>query len=314
MKVYRSLDQIPAGFGPSVVTIGNFDGVHRGHLQIMHRVAAIGAEHSWTPCVLTFDPHPAQILAPAKAKRLLMSAEMRLEKIAKQGIEAVLLLPFSQEFAALSPSTFAATVLRDGLHAKRVLVGEDFRFGHKQVGNFETLTELGTQFGYQAEAVSAVLWRGERVSSTNIRKHLDAGEVSRACRLLGGAWEMRGPVVKGQGIGSKQTVPTLNILPGEGMIPKSGVYVTRTRDLGSARVWNSITNVGVRPTFDGQGLTVETFLLSSFDGETPHKIAVEFLRWVREERRFDTPEALKSQILRDVQIAVRLHRRLPSPE
>jgi len=235
---------------------------------------------------------------------------MRMEKIAKQGIEVVLLLPFSNAFAALSPSDFAATVLRDGLRAKRVLVGEDFRFGNKQAGNFETLTTLGKDCGYEAEAVGAVLWRGERVSSTTVRKHLEAGEVSRACRLLGAPWEMRGPVVKGQGIGSKQTVPTLNILPGDGLVPRSGVYITRTRDTSSTRVWNSITNVGVRPTFDGQGLTIETFLLSPFDGDTPHEIAVEFLRWVREEKRFDTPETLKAQILRDVQVAVRLHRRL----
>ncbi len=310
MRVFRSLDAIPPGFGPSVVTIGNFDGVHLGHQQIMRQVVETAQATNCIPCVLTFDPHPAQILFPDRAKRLLMTPEMRLEKLAKLGIDTCFLLPFSREFAALTPGEFAGKILRETFGAKQVFVGEDFRFGHQQMGDFSELAALGLELGYTAAAVGAVCRRGERVSSTAIRRHLEAGEVSRACRLLGGPWEIRGEVVSGQGIGSKQTVPTVNLLPGGGILPRNGVYVTRTRELESTRVWDSITNVGTRPTFAGEGITVETFLLSPFDGVTPGQIAVEFLRWVREERRFETPEALKSQILRDVRGAVRLHQRL----
>jgi riboflavin kinase/FMN adenylyltransferase len=151
---------------------------------------------------------------------------------------------------------------------------------------------------------------GERVSSTRIRKLVADGAASRACRMLGAPFALEGVVVKGQGIGSKQTVPTLNLAPSNEVLPKTGVYVTRTRDLKSGRRWNSITNVGYRPTFDGEGLTVETFLLDPLTDPHPEHIEVSFLSFVRKERKFETPEALKTRILRDAAAAKRLHRRL----
>jgi riboflavin kinase / FMN adenylyltransferase len=310
MKIFRSSAEVPENFGPSIVTIGNFDGVHAGHRQIMRRVVALAREKGSIPTVLTFDPHPARVLAPDRAPKLLMTMDQRLRGMQSEGIEAVFSIPFSIEFAKLEPEEFVERILARALKARVVLVGEDFRFGHKQVGNLDTLRELGARFGFTLEAVPGIARRGERISSTKIRRLVVEGAVSRACRMLGAPFALEGVVVSGQGIGSKQTVPTLNLAPENEVLPKTGVYVTRTRDLQTARRWNSITNVGYRPTFDGEGLTVETFLLEPLDAAHPERIEVSFLSFVRDERKFETPEALKKQILRDVGVAGRLHRRL----
>jgi riboflavin kinase/FMN adenylyltransferase len=310
MKVFRSSTEVPGDFGPSVVTIGNFDGVHIGHRQIMRRIVALARETECIPTVLTFDPHPARVLAPDRAPRLLMTVGQRLRNMQAEGIEAVFLIPFSLEFAKLTPEDFVEQVLARTLKARLVLVGEDFRFGHKQAGNLDTLRELGARFGFTLEVAPGIERRGERVSSTAIRKLVFGGSVSRACRNLGAPFALEGLVVKGQGIGSKQTVPTLNVAPENEVLPKTGVYVTRTRDLAGGRVWNSITNVGYRPTFAGEGLTVETYLLEPLGDAPPERIEVSFLSFIRDERKFEAPEALKVQIMRDVEVANRLHRRL----
>jgi riboflavin kinase / FMN adenylyltransferase len=310
MRIFRSAAEVPQAFGPSVVTIGNFDGVHIGHRQIMRRVVTLARETACTPTVLTFDPHPARVLAPDRAPRLLMTVDQRLRSMEAEGIEAVFLIPFSPEFARLTPEEFVEQVLMRTLKARVVLVGEDFRFGHKQAGNLDTLRQLGERLGFTLEVTPGVERRGERVSSTAIRKLVSEGAVSRACRMLGAPFALEGAVVKGQGIGSKQTVPTLNLAPLNEILPKTGVYVTRTRDLDSQRQWNSITNVGYRPTFGGEGITIETFLLDPLGDAHPERIEVSFLSFVREERKFGSPEALKTQILRDVKVAGGFHRRL----
>jgi riboflavin kinase/FMN adenylyltransferase len=310
MKIFRSSAEVPETFGPSVITIGNFDGVHIGHRQIMRRVVALAREKGCAPAVLTFDPHPARVLAPGRAPRLLMTIDQRLRSLEAEGIEAVFLIPFSVEFARLMPEQFVEQILAGNLKAHTVLVGEDFRFGYRQAGNLHTLRALGERFGFTLEVVAGIARRGERVSSTAIRRLVVDGSVSRACRMLGAPFALEGAVVKGQGIGSKKTVPTLNLAPENEVLPKTGVYATRTRDLTSGRTWSSITNVGYRPTFAGEDLTVETFLLEPPGDEHPNRIEVSFLYYLRDERKFEDADALKSQILRDVAIANRLHRRL----
>jgi riboflavin kinase/FMN adenylyltransferase len=270
----------------------------------------LGRADGYKPAVLTFDPHPARVLAPDRAPKLLMTIDQRLRNMEAEGIEEVLLLPFSLEFAKLTPVEFADHVMAQTLKARVVLVGEDFRFGNKQSGNVETLRTLGERFGYDLEAVPAIMQRGARISSTAIRKLVEAGNVSRACRMLGAPFALEGAVVRGRGIGSKQAVPTLNLAPLNEVLPKTGVYVTRTLELDAKRAWPSITNVGYRPTFDGEGLTVETFLLEPPGDEQPRRIEVSFLKFVRDERKFENPEALKARILQDVRMAKRLHRRL----
>jgi riboflavin kinase/FMN adenylyltransferase len=189
-------------------------------------------------------------------------------------------------------------------------VGENFRFGYRQSGNVRLLTELGSRLGFETEIVRAVNWRGRMVSSSGIRALLRAGRVSLAARMLQHPYALDGAVVEGRGVGSKQTVPTLNLAPDTGLVPAGGVYVTRAYDLAGGRRWNAITNIGYRPTFGASDqLSIETFLLDLFTGDTPERIRVEFLWRVRDERKFESPAALKEQILRDVRIAQRYFRR-----
>jgi riboflavin kinase/FMN adenylyltransferase len=191
-----------------------------------------------------------------------------------------------------------------------VLVGENFCFGYRQSGNVRLLTELGARLGFETEIVGAVTWRGLMVSSSGIRALLRAGRVSLAARMLQHPYALDGAVVEGRGIGSKQTVPTLNLAPDTSLIPAPGVYLTRALDLAGGRRWNSITNVGYRPTFGASDqLSIETFLLDPFTGDAPARIRLEFLWRVRDERKFESPAALKEQILRDVSVAQRYFRR-----
>jgi len=310
MRVYRRLEETPADFGPAALTIGNFDGVHFGHRRILRRVKELASAHGWKASVLMFDPHPTHVVAPERSPQLITSPGRRAELMLEEGIEQVLILPFNEQVASLSPEAFVRQLLVERLGVRAVVVGDNFRFGHRQAGNIETLRELGRRFGFETEIVSAVTCHGRVVSSSGIRELLRTGRVSLAARLLQQPYALAGDVVSGRGVGSKQTVPTLNLATSADLIPQNGVYVTRTRDLDGQRAWRSITNIGYRPTFGpSDQLSIETFLLSPLVGETPARIALDFLWRVRAERRFENPEALKAQIIRDVAAAERYFRR-----
>lgn len=305
VKVYWNLDDLPADFGPSAVAIGNFDGVHEGHQQVLKRCQQIAADRWLKPTVLTFHPHPKKLVSPATAPESLEPVERRIERMAECGITQVVVLPFDAEFAALSASEFIRRVLNGKLDAKAILVGDNFCFGHRASGNVDLLKEMAKKYGYEVEITEGVTTKGRVVSSTVVRELLAKGRAGLANRLLGYEFCLDGNVVSGQGIGHKQTVPTLNLdvkplLSGERVIPRGGVYVTQTQDLNDGRTWPSITNIGYRPTFAGNDLSIETFLLEELVGVSPARIRVDFCAWIREERKFENPEELKAQILRDV--------------
>ncbi len=295
--------------GPCAVTIGNFDGVHRGHRELIRLVADRAAFEGLHAAALTFDPHPTRLVAPERAPRLLSSLEDRCRMMGSEGIDRVLVLPFDRTVAGYSPEEFVRRVLLERLGTRVVIVGEDFRFGHKQAGDVAVLEQLGRQYGFKVEAIRKVDCHHQHISSTLIRRHLYNGEVSAAAQALGRPYAVEGDVVPGQGIGKRETVPTLNMAWTAEIMPASGVYVTRTREVSSTREWPSVTNIGFRPTFNGEGLTIETFLLAPLTGPTPRRIEVEFLHRLREERRFPDPVALKAQILHDVGRAQAYHRR-----
>jgi riboflavin kinase/FMN adenylyltransferase len=303
MRVARSLEEA-AEFGPLAVTIGNFDGVHLGHRKLLHTVVGAASERSVAPAVLTFDPHPAAIVGPQRTARLLTTHAERCTVMAREGIEYVLILSFTNDLSQWPPEKFVELVLAQAMHARVVVVGENFRFGHRQAGDVNMLKHLGGSLGFETRVAAPVRWRHRVISSSAIRRAVEAGHVSLAGRMLGRCFALEGGVVKGHGIGSKQTVPTLNLHTCSQVLPGAGVYITRTTELAAPeRRWNSITNVGNRPTFSGdaQNLqTIETFLLDRFDPPTPETIRVEFLRRVRDEKKFESPEALKSQIMHDV--------------
>jgi len=305
MQVFHAPGSVPAGFGPSVVAIGNFDGVHEGHREILRRVVALARESGYVPAVLTFYPHPARLLAPERAPKLISTLAQRLRQFEQAGIGAVLVQPFSAAFAALSPAEFCRDILAGALNARRVLVGQDFRFGIRQSGDVGTLRALG----FDVRPVEDIGPGGTRASSTAIRILVAAGRVSAARRMMGRPFALEGAVVTGRGIGRRLTVPTLNLAAENELLPATGVYVTRTFDPGTGGRWGSVTNIGYRPTFGDGGLTVETYLLDPPPAEAPESIEVSFLARVRGERKFDTPEALRAQILRDAGAAQRFHRR-----
>lgn len=312
MRIARNAVEA-AGFGPSALTIGNFDGVHIGHRSLLRKVCETAERIGAHPAVLTFDPHPSRIVAPERTPRLLTTIDERCAWMAAEGIEQVLVLPFTIEVARLTPDEFVRDILVNALGAKIVLVGENFRFGHKQSGDTKVLKVLGQQYGFEVCLAESVTCRGQVVSSSAIRNFMDSGEAGMAWRFLGRPYSITGDVVHGRGVGSKQTVPTLNLKTSAEVLPRTGVYVTRTSEIGGVkrepRQWKSISNVGYRPTFENAEssspeLSIETFLLDPSlgdgPGDAPPRIVLEFLHRVRDERKFESPEALKAQILRDV--------------
>ena len=311
LEVYHGLDEVPPNFGPCALTIGNFDGLHIGHRRIMRRVVEIAAEHGWNPAVLTFEPHPAKIVAPERAPRLLSTTAQRAQYMADEGIGQILILPFTPELARLSPEEFVARILHDCLQTRAALVGDNFRFGFRHSGDVVMLAGFGRKYGFLTEIIPAIRLRGHMVSSSEARRLIDTGEVAAAARLLGRPYGIEGDVVSGHGVGKKQTVPTLNLATSAEIVPRAGVYVTSTHDLDSERRWDSVTNAGYRPTFGGnEALSIETYLLSEFDGRAPRRIRVDFLHRLRDERKFDSPDALREQIMRDVKRTLGWYRRM----
>jgi riboflavin kinase/FMN adenylyltransferase len=311
MRIFRTLDEVPSDFGPSALTIGNFDGVHAGHRRILRRVKEVAAEHGLKASALTFNPHPSKIVAPARAPRLMTSPEQRAALMREEGIAQVFIMPFDRQVAHLTPEQFVEQVLVRKLNVRAVVLGHDFRFGYRHSGNVQVLRELGRKYGFSTEEVPAVTVRGKLVSSTVLRQLIEAGRVAPAARRLERPYALDGHVVAGRGVGSRQTVPTLNLAPDTEVLPAAGVYLTRTRNLENESVWPSVTNVGYRPTFgDSQDLSIETFLLEPLAGETPRRIRVEFLWRVRSERQFPDAHALKQQIIRDVALAEAYFRRI----
>jgi riboflavin kinase/FMN adenylyltransferase len=308
--VFRTAEEAEGVFGPCALTIGNFDGVHLGHRTLIRQAQQIARAHGWSTGVLTFDPHPTVIVAPERAPQMICSLQERLRLLEEAGANRILVLPFTKRIAEMSPREFLEQIVVEALGARAVVVGQNFRFGRQQLGNTAVLSQLGTELGLESHFLAPITSRGEIVSSTAIRRHILAGNVSRTGRLLGRCFALQGEIVTGQGIGSKQTVPTLNLRPGPEIIPRKGVYISEAEDLEDGRTWHGITNVGIRPTFGGGDLSIETFLLSPFDGRNPERVEVRFRHWVREERTFPDAQALRNQILRDVAGAQAYWRRL----
>lgn len=308
--VFRSLAEAAGVFGPCALTIGNFDGVHLGHRTLIRQVRQLARNNGWNSGVLTFDPHPTVIVAPERAPRAICSLQDRLRLLEEAGADRILVLPFTPEVALMEPEEFVERVIVDGLDARALLVGQNFRFARRQAGNPTVLAEAGRKYGFECHFLAPITFRGEIVSSTAIRNHLASGAVGRAGRLLGRCFSITGEVVSGHGVGSKQTVPTLNLRPGAELIPARGVYITETEDPLTSRRWPSITNIGMRPTFGGDEVTIETYLLSELQGDAPEYISVHLHRRVRDERKFPDPQALRAQILRDVDRAKTYWRRL----
>jgi riboflavin kinase / FMN adenylyltransferase len=312
MQVFRSLEEIPGGFGPSVAVIGNFDGVHRGHHQVMSTVAAEARANGYRSIAITFDPHPELFLRPAAAPRLLTPIPERLRLMASTGIEAVLVLPFCESLACLEAREFVETILVEKLRLRSIHEGANFRFGHRAQAGIVELAEFGQEFGFQVTVHPAVQVRGMAVSSTAIRELVAAGDVRRARWMLGHTFSVRSTPARGRGIGGRLLVPTVNLASYRELLPAFGVYVTRLTITSAEgdRCFQSITNIGNRPTFGEPSFAVESHILDfepvDLTEETP--LELEFLQRLRPEIAWPSPEALKAQIMKDIGRAQRFHR------
>jgi riboflavin kinase/FMN adenylyltransferase len=294
----------------SVLAIGNFDGIHLGHQAILRATVERAHALSAVSTVLTFDPSPRKVLRPESAPLRLSTIAQRLGWFNALGIEAAVIMPFTLELSRLSPEEFVEQILVRDLQVKAVLVGENFHFGHKQAGNVKLLNELGARNGFEVVIIPPVECHGEVVSSTIIRREVAEGDVSHAGRLLDRPFALTGEVVTGTGTGRKFTFPTLNLAAEQELLPARGVYITRTVLEGETCSHRSVTNIGVRPTFNGSSLSVETHLLNFQPETTPKRIEVRFWERLREEKKFGGPEELRAQIAHDISAANQFFNRL----
>ena len=299
MDVVHGFEALPIGKGPTAVTIGFFDGVHRGHQAILRRTVEIGRGRGIAPVAVTFDRHPREILTPGSEPPLLTTPERKAELIAALGLDALVVLEFTRDFSTWSPREFVERVLVSGLHAAHAVVGSNFTFGHKAQGTLAVLNELGSQRGFSVEGQPLLHIDGRPVSSSSIRQSLADGELHWPTEALGRRFAVDGVVVSGAGRGAGLGFPTANLgVPGRMLIPGEGVYAGKARVLGGDHV--AAINVGTNPTFGKEPLHVEAFLLD-FEGEVRGQpMSLEFWERLRDEVRFDSPEALAKQIAEDV--------------
>jgi riboflavin kinase / FMN adenylyltransferase len=314
MRIFHQLAEIPEDFGPSIVSVGNFDGIHRAHRAVIDEIVGRARAAGAVSVVVTFDPHPARILRPDHILKLLTPTSEKLRLLEATELDAVLLLPFSRDLSLMTPHQFAHDILKNHLHAREVHEGYNFRFGHQAAGNIQVLRELGREMNFEVHDYPEMRLRGEHVSSSHIRKLLSEGRVSRARHLLDRPFSIVSTPGRGRGYGLKYTVPTINLARYEELVPKDGVYITRMR-VGAApngECFDSVTNVGNRPTFGADSFAIETHLLNFHPLELTAETEVElhFLDRLRDEIKFPSVEALREQIGRDVGKAQRYLRRL----
>src|SRR5580692_776675 len=305
MLTFHKLDDIPRDFGPAIISVGNFDGVHLAHRHVLDEIVQRAKAGAAQSVAVTFEPHPSRILRPDQNLKLLTPLPEKLRLLEATGVDVVLLLPFSRDLSLMTPRQFAHEILKKRLHAREVHEGYNFHFGHKAAGNIQVLRELGRKMGFEVHDYPEMRLRGEPVSSSHIRRLLSEGRVSRARHLLAHPFSILSTAGRGRGYGSKYTVPTINLSRYEELVPGDGVYITRTR-IGE-ECFDSVTNVGNRPTFGAESFAIETHLLNFHPLELNPETEVEihFLERLRDEIKFPSVEALREQIGRDVRKARR---------
>ena len=302
MNVWNSYEAFPTGREPMFATIGNFDGVHLGHQAILKSVIASAKARSAPSLLITFDPHPLAVVAPSRRPKLLQTRRQKLETLEATGLDGLLVLPFDRELAALSAEEFIAEYLAERIHFASIQVGRDFRFGHARTGDIRLLEALGAKHSFSVVALAPVEVQGEIVSSSAIRSAIEDGDIGKANAMLGRPFVLAGEVVRGAGRGRQLEFPTANLAIENETIPRHGVYVTETSAFASR--FPSVTNVGVRPTFGGAGLSVESHLLDVDEDLYGERIEVRFLARLRDEQKFSGPSELADQIARDKAAAV----------
>jgi riboflavin kinase/FMN adenylyltransferase len=291
-------DPRPARWHQPVLALGNFDGMHRGHLKIIERVRRVAGERGATAIAMTFDPHPSKIVRPDKAPSLLMTNQQKLDALGRAGMHGVAIIRFTSDLAQWDPETFVRTVLVEWLHVAEVWVGANFLFGHDRAGTFSMLRSLGARYGFRAEKIDPVRYKDFVVSSTRIRRLVTEGRVDEAGALLGHHYAIDGTVITGQKRGRGLGFPTANVCTDNELVPPHGVYATTAILNGVA--YPSISNIGTRPTFEsGEESIVETHLLDFEKDLYGAGLRLAFVQRLRDEKKFDGVDTLKKQIEAD---------------
>lgn len=300
MRIFESLDFSERFVNP-VLTIGNYDGLHLGHKRIMERIQEKARDLNGTSMLMTFHPHPLTILRPDKFIGLITPLHVKKRLIEEAGIDVLIIIPFTDDFRHITPEAFVNNLLVKKLGIKGLIVGYDFKFGKEGKGNVEYLAFHSTEYGFSFEIQGAITFDGEKVGSNRIRKMIQEGDVGKAALHLDRLYMIEGTVVKGEGRGRTIGFPTINLKTEFPLIPKRGVYITDV-DVGGKR-YSAVTNIGYNPTFDGQSLTIETYILD-FSGDLyDQEIALYFLERVRDEAKFGSVDELRERIWKDVEIA-----------
>ena len=308
IPAFQSVGEIPPGFGPSIAAIGNFDGVHLGHREILNAVVAEARRLNARAVAITFDPHPDRYLRPAHAPKLLTPMPERLRLLAQAGVDAVAVLPFDASIANLTAREFVTNILVKSLAVRGLHEGQNFRFGHGAEAGVNELKSMGAEFGFNITVHDAVRVHGLEVSSSAIRACVAEGDMRRARWMLGRPFSVLSTQARGRGIGSRLLVPTINLAQYDELLPAFGVYITR-HFIGD-RVFQSVTNVGNRPTFGEASFAVESHILDfePIEMDETMPIRLQFLHRLRGEISWPSPEALKAQIFKDVAKAKRFFR------
>ena len=306
MMIARSLSELATFTSPSVITAGNFDGVHCGHRMVIASVLDRARALNARAVAVTFDPHPAHVLRTDSRLPLITPIEEKLKLLAATGLDLTLVLPFTDDLRHWTARHFAQRVLHDALNAVEVHEGENFRFGHQAEADVAGLAQLGEELGFAVRTYIPRIARGEPISSSRIRHLIAAGNLHEARALLGRSFAIRSTPAPGRGYGTLYAVPTINLAPYADLLPAHGVYIT-TLKIGADRVFRGVTNVGNRPTFGTDSFAVETHLFDfepvALNESTP--LEMTFLHRLRAEHRFDSTAALLAQIGLDVQRAKR---------
>ena len=311
MRVFRNVPDRDDRLGDTVCTVGNFDGVHRAHQDLLREVQEAAVATGHTSALVTFDPHPSRLLTPDNAPPLLTTVRQKLELIERASIDVAVLIPFDRPFAALSPERFGRDVLVGALHARRLFVGPNFFFGRDRRGDVEFLRRFAATGGPEVTVIPPRIDDGEAISSSRIRAALAAGDLDAVHRMLGRPYRVDGKVVTGQHKGKLLGIPTANLALENEMVPPDGVYVTEFEISG--RRFGSVTNIGQRPTFPAAGHAVETHILDFDEQIYGEDVRLRFLARLRDERRFPDLDALREQIGRDIDAARRLLAHQPEP-
>jgi riboflavin kinase/FMN adenylyltransferase len=307
--IHYPADPRPLSWRSPVLALGNFDGLHRGHVKIIERIQRGAGERGGTSVVLTFDPHPPRIVRPDKAPALLMTKAQKIDALARAGVQGVAVVRFTREMSQSEPEMFVRNVLVEWLRVAEVWVGADFLFGRDRTGNFTLLRSLGAQYGFRAEKIDPIRYKDFVVSSTRIRRLVAEGRVDEAGALLGHHYAIEGTVVEGHQRGRDLGFPTANLSTDNDLIPPNGVYATAVTINGE--VLPSVTNIGQRPTFgDNLATTIETHIMNKSMDLYGQKLRLVFVQRLRDERKFPDLEALQEQISADVRRAARLFDRL----